>query len=233
MVDDLQGTDHDSSGPFILREELRNVKVSTTCTPTEAYYKLEPFLRRLRQFNPGRFLALLLTIIALVKACVVTGTVRTTALAVSYALSFFPIEILAWTLLEFRPRPSKAELESEAIEIAKLISILDPYRNHNFGKTVFAPILPEDWSRHWFWGFACIEVVVVVAMIFWPMSIIISMFEFVTWQKGGWVFWCFALVTWLLPITGGSIAILIVSFTVDAVARRKREVSGRSNSLRQ
>jgi hypothetical protein len=110
-------------------------------------------------------------------------------------------------------------------EIVKLISILDPYRNRKLEKTVFSLIIPEDWLRYWFWGFTCIEVVVVVAMLFWPMSIIISMFEFITWRKGGWVLWCFALVTWLLVIAGGGITILILPFTVDTVAKRKGEVS--------
>lgn len=208
--------------PFLVREELRSVKISKRCTPTEAYYKLEPFLSSVRHFSPGRFLALCLTIIALVKACVVTGTIRTTALAGCYALSFFPIEILTWTLLEFRPRPSKSESEAEAHEIAKLMSILNPYRKRKFLKrSTMSLILPEVSSGWWFWGFTCIELLVEGTMIFWPLSIIISMFEIMTWQKGQWIFWCFALALWLIVIAGVVATIYIVSFIVGAIARRR------------
>jgi hypothetical protein len=211
--------------PFTSREELNDVAISKRCTPMEAFCKLDTFLDPLSRFSPGRFLALALTILALVKAFVVTGTVRTTALAACYAISFFPIEILAWTLLDFRPRPSKGELESEAIEIAKLMSLLNPYRKYKFNNhTRSLPILTEHWSGFWFFGFTCVELLLVIGMIFWPLSVIISMFEFLVWERGRWIFWCFALVTWFIAIAVGIMAVFLVSFVVDILGRQKWKI---------
>ena len=210
--------------PFTSRDELQGVPISRRCTPMEAFYKLDPFLEPLSRFSPGRFLALALTLIALVKACVVTGTIRTTALGVFYAFSFFPIEILVWTLLDFRPRPSKGELETEALELAKLMSLLNPYRKYELKSTIASIILSEDWSGPWFFGFTSIELLLVVGMIFWPMSVVISMFELMVWERGGWVFWCLALVIWLTATTLGSAAVYLVSFAVDILGKQKGKV---------
>jgi hypothetical protein len=97
--------------PLLSSEGISNALLSKHCTPSEAYYKLEPFLSSVRRFSPGRFLALLLTVIALVKACIISGTIKTTALAICYALSFFPIEVFTWVLLDVRLQRSKAELQ--------------------------------------------------------------------------------------------------------------------------
>ena len=187
---------------------------------------LEPFLSLVRHFSPGRFLALLLTIIALVKACVVTGTIRTTALAVCYGLSFFHIEVLTWTILEFRPRLSKMEAKAEAHEIAKLMSILNPYRKHKFLKRTTATpfMLLEDSSGLWVWGFTCIEFLLVGTMIFWPLSILVQMFEVMTWQRGQWIFWCFTFALWLIVIAGVVSTVYILSFIVDTFERRTGKV---------
>jgi hypothetical protein len=136
-------------------------------------------------------------------------------------LSFFPIEVFTWILLDVRLQPSKAELEAESFEIVKLMSVLNPYRKQKFKRTYSSLLLPESWSGVCFWLFTCFELIIVAAMIFWPISIIISMFEFKTWEKGQWIFWCFALVLWLVALAGGVLVIFILAFTVDAVARQK------------
>lgn len=96
---------------------------------SEAFEYLDPFLSQLRSFSHARLLSFGLTTLALLKAFVVTGTIRTTLLAASYYFSFIAIEVLAWTLLEPGPPQSRAELGREAAKCAKLMRSLDPFKN--------------------------------------------------------------------------------------------------------
>ncbi|KAF3939189.1 hypothetical protein ABW19_dt0201886 [Dactylella cylindrospora] len=95
----------------------------------EKFELLDPVLRSLRTFSHARMLCFILTTLAFIKASVVSGTVRTFVLALSYYVPFLILELSILLLLEPPWPKSQTQLQAEALKVAKLMGKMDPFRD--------------------------------------------------------------------------------------------------------
>jgi hypothetical protein len=235
----LEDPNLDTSASLPARDEQENlVETSPSVPESEAFERLDPFLGPLRSFSHARLLGLGLTTLALLKACVVTGTIRTTVLASSYYLSFITIELLAWTLLEPGPPRSQAELSHEAAQCAWLMNQLDPFK-HNISDS-YRPSPPRPQQRYatyiyeygtsfsfplfssdpaylvpflLLWVLVGLMSASAVVHIFWPISVpLFILFDFTVAEKGKWTFIYLTWVPWVFWLVVAAIAISIIIF---------------------
>ena len=202
------------------RDEIQLVHLPWGISSAEAHRRLEPIFEPLRAVTPGRLISVTLTILALLKGCLVSGTVMTNTLAINYALSYFILEVFAWTLLESR------HLHAEAITIVRLMSLLDPYRNRpslsNGFWNPWRPFLIENGAEWWAIILLALETVVIMPMVFWPASVIIFMVEFTGWRSGRWEFWILTCILWSFLAGVGALLVITVTWIADRVASLER-----------
>ncbi|PGH19182.1 hypothetical protein AJ80_04151 [Polytolypa hystricis UAMH7299] len=230
-------------------DTANHYEYSVAISPAEANEYLDPFLSTLRNSNQVRFLGSILTTLALIKACAVTGTVRTTVLACSYYFSFFMIELLALVALEPGQPPSKGELETEAIACAQLMAALDPFK-HEIRNTLRWVSVVNEPPEQWYASYAADSgttfefpeishgaesgaraisraVPILAAIAFaivhlaWPVSVPLFLVnDFTFIRTGKWTFAYLNSIVWLFW-TSVAALVMYIFVVIFSILRRK------------
>jgi hypothetical protein len=181
---------------------------SATVSSTE---QVEYFFKRVQNFGLSRLLSDALVILAFTKAVAVKGTVRTTILAVSYALPFFSIELLSLAALRLDPRPkSPTQFQVEKTDINNLIRTLEINRKSDWD------IDPNGPGSGLYSGLACLSYIIfgvpALVHLFWPFSVpVFLLFDFQEKHtaSGRWIFSYSTWLMWLFWICVGAAGLAI------------------------
>lgn len=178
----------------------------------------EGFLHRVQRYRNGRPVVGALVLCAVIKAFAAKGTLTTSLLAASYALSFFTIEFISLAALHTAPPATLAEREQEALEYTELVTLLDSdggaWRDGTLQHSQAGDGRRRLREAFKIGVFGVYGLAAALLVFFPPFSIpIFVLFEFqVTHSANGkWVFYYLTSLAWLfwIVVAGSTFWVLV------------------------